>query len=51
VTATKKTGRLSSYEERVFFRAGARSYLLRAADLFEQIGLTDYAERHRRAVK
>ncbi len=29
----------------------ARPYLLRAADLFEQIGLTDYAERHRRAAK
>ena len=29
----------------------ARLYLLRAADLFEKMGLLDYAERHRRAAQ
>ena len=29
----------------------ARPYLVRAAELFEQMGLMDYAERHRRAAK
>ncbi len=29
----------------------ARPYLLRAAELFEHMGLTDYAERHRKAAR
>ena len=31
--------------------ADARSYLLRAADLFDAMGLADYADRHRRAAQ
>lgn len=31
--------------------APARPYLLRAAELLEAMGLSDYAERHRRAAQ
>ena len=32
-------------------RAEAQPYLLRAAELFEAMGLSDYADRHRRAAQ